>query len=1070
MFVLSGGVANVTTVSSGGFLTINKGGSGSSSQLSGGTETVSGTEIRDFIESGGSQRVAAPGKTISATVDSAGTLAVLSGGTASAATVNNGGTLLVAGGGVVVGVTTNQSAVVSNAGIVKANSSLSAVIGGAVTNTNTIEALGSGAVVKILGSITGPGVVLASGSGALVELDGGMISGGKLQTQAGGQIAVNFATLSGATIASGSIVDINNNAALALAGRIANSGLISALGSSFPTNIAISGAVVLSGGGKVSLSPSANNHIVSAGSGATLSNVNNTIAGAGFIGFGGNLALVNSGTINANTVSTLFLNASTINAGKLEATASGGTLLVISTVSNTGTGTILASGTGAHVQLDGGATILGGKLQTQAGGEIDVGFATLSGATMASGSIVDIKDGGTLALAGRTANSGLISALGSSFSTNLAISGAVVLSGGGKVSLSPSANNHIVSAGSGATLSNVNNTIAGAGFIGFGGNLALVNSGTINANTVSTLFLNASTINAGKLEATASGGTLLVISTVSNTGTGTILASGTGAHVQLDGGATISGGKLQTQAGGEIDVGFATLSGATIASGSIVDIKDGGTLALAGRIANSGLISALGSSFSTNLAISGAVVLSGGGKVSLSPSANNHIVSAGSGATLSNVNNTIAGAGFIGNLALVNSGTINANTVATLFLNASTINAGKLEATVSGGTLLLGANISNTSTGTILASGSGAHVVLNGAVISGGKLQTQAGGEIDVNFGTLNGATIASGSIVDINNNGTLALSGRIANSGLISALGSPFATLSISGAVVLSGGGKVSLSPSGNNQIVAALGGGTLSNVNNTIAGAGFIGGNLALVNSGTINANTVSSTLGLNASTINAGKLEATASGGTLMLGANISNTGTGTILASGSGAHVVLNGAVISGGKLQTQAGGEIDVIFGTLSGATIASGSIVDINNNGTLALSGRIANSGLISALGSPFATLSISGAVVLSGGGKVLLSPSGNNQIVAALGGGTLSNVNNTIAGAGFIGGNLALVNSGTINANTVSSTLGLNASTINAGKLEATASGGTLILGRQHQQYRHWHYFSLGQRRARCP
>ena len=47
---------------------------------------------------------------------------------------------------------------------------------------------------------------------------------------------------------------------------------------------------------------------------------------------------------------------------------------------------------------------------------------------------------------------------------------------------------------------------------------------------------------------------------------------------------------------------------------------------------------------------------------------------------------------------------------------------------------MLGANISNTGTGTILASGSGAHVVLNpGAVISGGKLQTLAGGEIDAN-------------------------------------------------------------------------------------------------------------------------------------------------------------------------------------------------------------------------------------------------------------------------------------------------------------------------------------------------
>jgi hypothetical protein len=256
-------------------------------------------------------------------------------------------------------------------------------------------------------------------------------------------------------------------------------------------------------------------------------------------------------------------------------------------------------------------------------------------------------------------------------------------------------------------------------------------------------------------------------------------------------------------------------------------------------------------------------------------------------------------------------------------------------------------------------------------------------------------------------------------------------------------GGGKVPLSPSGNNQIVAPIGGGILSNVNSTIAGAGSIGGGLTVVNSGTINANTVS-TLQLNASTINAGRLEATASAGTLILAANISNTGTGTILASGSGAHIVLNGAVISGGKLQTQAGGEIDVINGLLSDATIASGSIVDIN--GTLALSGRIANSGLISALGSPFATLAISGAVLLSGGGNVSLSPSGNNQIVAAPGGGILSNVNNTIAGAGFIGGGLTVVNSGTINANTVS-TLQLNASTINAGKLEATASGGTLIL-----------------------
>jgi autotransporter passenger strand-loop-strand repeat protein len=85
MFVLSAGVASATIVSSGGFLTINKGGSGSGSHLSGGNETISGTETRGFIESGGSQRILAPGKAISTTVDSSGTLTVLSGGSASAA-------------------------------------------------------------------------------------------------------------------------------------------------------------------------------------------------------------------------------------------------------------------------------------------------------------------------------------------------------------------------------------------------------------------------------------------------------------------------------------------------------------------------------------------------------------------------------------------------------------------------------------------------------------------------------------------------------------------------------------------------------------------------------------------------------------------------------------------------------------------------------------------------------------------------------------------------------------------------------------------------------------------------
>ena len=265
---------------------------------------------------------------------------------------------------------------------------------------------------------------------------------------------------------------------------------------------------------------------------------------------------------------------------------------------------------------------------------------------------------------------------------------------------------------------------------------------------------------------------------------------------------------------------------------------------------------------------------------------------------MSNVNNTIAGAGTIGGVAVVNSGTINANTVSTLFLNASTINAGKLEATASGGTLLLGANISNTGTGTILASGSGAHVVLNGAVISGGKLQTQAGGEIDVINGLLSGATIASGSIVDINNNGTLALSGRIANSGLISALGSPFCDardLWRGGAQRRRQGVAVAEREQSDCCCHPRRDLEQRQQHDRRRLHNGF-GGGLAVVNAGKLEATRAAARSGCRQH----------------QRYRHWHYFGLGQRRAS------CLNGAVISGGKLQTQAGGEIDVTNGLLSG--------------------------------------------------------------------------------------------------------------------------------------------------------
>ena len=95
--------------------------------------------------------------------------------------------------------------------------------------------------------------------------------------------------LSAVTIALGAIVAVNDGATLTFSSTIANSGTISVGATLHPTELAIAGAVALTGGGKVALSNNTGNTIAAAiNSVATLTNANNSIAGAGTIGGGAN--------------------------------------------------------------------------------------------------------------------------------------------------------------------------------------------------------------------------------------------------------------------------------------------------------------------------------------------------------------------------------------------------------------------------------------------------------------------------------------------------------------------------------------------------------------------------------------------------------------------------------------------------------------------------------------------------------------------------------------------------------------------------------------------------------------
>ena len=119
--------------------------------------------------------------------------------------------------------------------------------------------------------------------------------------------------------------------------------------------------------------------IVNAGAALALAgSVTNTgtIAGAGQLGNGASLSLVNAAgaVINANQAVALVLNTTgkVSNAGLIEATntavGNGGLVVQSTTIDNAG-GTVAANGAHTHVDLAGG-TIIGGVLATSGGGVI----------------------------------------------------------------------------------------------------------------------------------------------------------------------------------------------------------------------------------------------------------------------------------------------------------------------------------------------------------------------------------------------------------------------------------------------------------------------------------------------------------------------------------------------------------------------------------------------------------------------------------------------------------------------------------------------------------------------------
>jgi hypothetical protein len=660
-------------------------------------------------------------------------------------------------------------------------------------------------------------------------------------------------------------------------------------------------------------------------------------------------------------------------------------------------------------------------------------------------------------------------------------------------------------------------TIQGSGTIGVS-TFTNQAGATINANTPGQVLTVAGSgmgmTNAGLMTASNSG-TLNLTGSIGNAG-GTISGSQSGSVALINAfvsGGTLNGVQVGTTAGGNGAFLDGSSAGAITLQGSNVVFSGAGLL---GTFNNQGFLFVSSVSSGAFLELLGDTTLQGGGAVVLGIGTGMSSLNL-LGRTLTNTDNlignlssaTITG-GFLTNgpagrivatagpgYTLLLDSTLTVTNLGLLAAEGGVLDV-KANVTNSGGTMsgngfnggyLLIEGMVNNQGGTISAVNGGA-VELRGATIQGGTLNAAAGTFINAGSAgaTLDGSTLA-GALTILGqyqeNLGQTTIRGPINNEGsiLVNAIPGQNASLTLSGNALLDAGGAVTLQNFGGGTafINANAAGFTLTNVDNTIQGAGVIGANVpvgqsnplpfTLVNgaAGIINANAAGQQLLVDPGSgiTNAGLMEATG-GGQLLVRDDIQNAG-GSIIANGAGSLVSTDfPTILRGGTVTALNGGTVqlhqtDVVGATLNNAggaihlatSIFSGNFLDgltsgaVTIQGTLTadpgtftgLSGTINNTGniLVNSQGGLNTRLAMdTGTLTLQGGGTVTLANLGGGGISSldefGAGAHTFINVDNTIQGAGAIQGTgstlgLQLINEagGTILANAAGQTLTIN-------------------------------------------
>ena len=839
-----------------------------------------------------------------------------------------------------------------------------------------------------------------------------------------GAVAAN-----GLTLVAGATLDIESGASLTIANSIQGPGTVDLDSSGSDPTLAIDGAVTLQGGGTIEMTGGSGDNIIGvSGSHAQLTNVSDTITGAGTIGSGdGRLTLINDATIEASggVLAIATGNTVTNNAGAVLQALDGGTLEIEDNVSNSGTITALAGGivqlesitvsnsatglvdvlSGGTLDLDGSA-IIGGTIESY--GTVNVtGSSTLNGDSVINDGMIGVGAGASLLLEGGTVTNqggGVIDADGGS--VTIEVTGGVTNDGlieatdGGTVTLDVIAtggvNDGTIAADGGTVI--INGEDGGGG----GGTHSGGNFGTIKA---------------------IDGGTLTLNGGITNGVGATLEVDGTGSQFNMSDGMTENAGTILAENYGVMTLASILLTndaGATVEATQhgTIDYETGGLTNYGTfKADNDGTITFSGEIGITNEA-GGLIEATSGGSITFETS----------------------GIGSVSN----DGGTIEAIDGGTITFDSS-LNGIQND---DGGTIESGANSTVTieavsvmnNGGIIEANGTNAVVNLEGATINGGTLETSDGGIIEAPVGTntFNGVTIADGTFIETSDGNTIVLEN----------------TTTIDGTVTLEGGGTVSMDVS-SYDIVAGAVGATL--VNETkIVGDGTIGngnGELTLHNEsiGRIDADLAGDTLTINTgnAVANEGTLEAT-NGATLAIDDAVNNDG-GTIEATGAGSTVAIGESLyaLNSGTIEAEAGGTITInvtagadndsgglIEATGAGSTITinagaggdneAGATIEAVAGGSVTFTGGISNGGAITAHG---------GTVTLSGGG--VTNESGGT--IKAVDGGTVSITVSVVD-------DLTNDCGGMIEASGTGSTLTITGQIENSGTIEAISGGSVTI------------------------